>query len=159
MSTENEAGTRDVYETLCAMLDKLNYHYEKDEDNWKIRCTVRGEDLPMNVRIQLRPETQVVSLYSDIPIHIPAEKRADVALAVSAVNWILVDGSFDFDVIDGDLLFRMTASYRDSMIGEELLEYMLFVSLKTIDEFNDKFMLIAMDKMSLESFLDSLYKN
>ena len=46
--------------------------------------------------------------------------------------------SFDYNIRDGSITFRMTASYRESVIGEGLFNYMIDCAAATVDEFNDK---------------------
>lgn len=142
-----------AYDTLCEMLKEREWHYESDEDNFTIMCGARGEDLPMEIRVQVDPERLIVTLLSQMPFSVPEDKRVEMALAVSAVNYALVDGSFDYNFVDGTLLFRMTSSYRESLVGKDMFEYMLYVSCKTIDDYNDKFLMIIKEKMTLEDLV------
>jgi len=142
-----------AYDTLCEMLKAREWHYESDEDNFTIMCGARGEDLPMEIRVQVDPERLIVTLLSQMPFSVPEDKRVEMALAVSAVNYALVDGSFDYNFVDGTLFFRMTSSYRESLVGKDMFEYMLYVSCKTIDDYNDKFLMIIKEKMTLEDLV------
>ena len=90
----------------------------------------------------------------DENFNVPEEKRLDMALAVSIVNNRLVDGSFDYDVMRGALLFRMTTSFIESTLSETAFEYMLFCSCGTIDEYNDKFLMLCKGLMPVEKFLE-----
>ena len=78
-----------------------------------------------------------------------------MALAISQINNNLADGSLDYDMRDGSILFRLTISYIDSIIGEEALFYQLLVSFQTIDEYNDKLFLVSNGSISIEDFLSS----
>ena len=117
---------RTVYAALCAMLDERDLHYEKDEENLSITCGAQGDDLPIEM----------------------------LAVAVSQANNGLVDGCFDYDFIEGRIFFRMTSSYRDSLIGKDLFAYMLFCSFQTIDDYNDKFLMVAKNKMSFDEIVE-----
>ena len=134
------------------MLDDREISYDKHEDDFVVKCTVRGEDLPMDILIIVRPEQQIVSLISPIGFDIPEDKRIDVALAVNIANYGIIDGSFDYDIGDGDLRFRMTSSFRESILGKDLFDYMLMVSAITIDHYNDKFLMLAKGMITLEQF-------
>jgi hypothetical protein len=65
-----------------------------------------------------------------------------------------VDGCFDYDLSDGQILFRLTSSYRDSLLSEALFEYMVMVSASTIDKYNDRFFMLAKGMISLEQFIE-----
>lgn len=146
---------QNVYETICAMFDELEYKYERHDDDLVITCSVRGDDLPMDILFAVRPKRQIVQLISPMPFNVPEDKRFDIALATTVVNNRLVDGSFDFNMANGKVSFRLTASYIESILGKELFQYMLMVSASTIDAYNDKFFMISKNMMSFEQFLES----
>lgn len=155
MSTERETKlAQNVYQTICEMLDKKGVKYTKHEDDLVVSCTVRGEDIPMDIVIFVHEKQQIVRLLSPMPFDIPEDKRIDMAIAVNIANYGIIDGSFDYDLSDGDLRFRMTTSYRESILGKELFEYMFMVSALTTDEYNDKFMMLAKGLISIEQFID-----
>ena len=156
MATEREIqNAENVFKSVCSMLDSINFRYEtsmRDED-YVITCTVNGEDIPMKMLIIVRPEREIVTLLSPMPFMTPEDKRVDMALAVAVANYGIIDGSFDYDLNDGEIRFRMTASYVESLLGEELFKYMLFVSANTVDRYNDRFLAIAKGMMTLDQFI------
>lgn len=152
----NLAQAKAVFDTLCRTLEKHEWHYEKDEEKMSINCKARGDDLPMDITVTVDAVRMVVILLSPIPFTINEEKRLDVAIAVSAINSLLVDGSFDYNVMSGDMAFRMTNSFIDSTIGEDVFTYMLFCSCQTIDEYNDKFLMLAKGMVTIEQFISTI---
>lgn len=145
-----------TFAALCQALDKEGWHYQKDEEKLSIECSARGDDLPMELRVNVDVDRMFVILLSPIPFAIQDDKRLDVAIAVCAINNALVDGCFDFDVTSGRMFFRMTNSFIESKIGEEVFLYMLYCSCQTIDEYNDKLLMLAKGTISLEQFLSML---
>lgn len=146
-----------VFGTLCNVLDNLEWHYQKDEEKLTIECEVQGEDLPIDITVMIDAERMFVILISHIPFVIKEDKRLDLAIAVSVVNNDLIDGCFDYDITSGHMFFRMTNSFIESTIGEEVFKYMIFCSCKTIDEYNDKFMMLAKGVISIEQFISALH--
>lgn len=155
MADEKLERAQKVYGTLCSTLDSHEWHYKKDEEKLSIDCGAQGEDLPMEITIKVDAERQLIMLLSHLPFVISEDKRLDVAIAVSAVNNKLVDGSFDYNIADGHMFFRMTSSFIESEIGNELFTYMLMVSCHTIDEYNDKFLMLGKGMMSIEDFISN----
>ena len=153
MADEKLERAQKVYETLCATLDKHEWHYQKNEERLSIECGAQGEDLPMEITIRVDTERQLIMLLSHLPFIISEGKRLDVAIATSIANNGLVDGSFDFDITDGHMFFRMTSSFIESDIGSELFTYMLMVSCHTIDKYNDRFLMLGKGMMSIEDFM------
>ena len=154
MSDVKMARAQKVYATMCQALDARDWKYQRDDEALRIRCTAQGDDLPMEVQIIIDADRQLISLLSHLPFVIPEEKRLDVAIAVSIANNGLVDGSFDYDIGDGHMFFRMTSSFIESEIGNDLFLYMLFCSLQTIDVYNDRFLMLGKDLMTLKQFIE-----
>ena len=145
-----------TFSTICLALDKENWPYQKDEQNLRIECKAQGDDMPIELIVRVDPEGMRVTVLSHIPFVIQEDKRLEMAIAISAVNSILVDGCFDYDVTSGHIFFRMTNSFFESELGAEVFNYMLYCSCQTIDDFNDKFLMIAKGMLSLEQFLTSM---
>ncbi|MDE7394582.1 MAG: YbjN domain-containing protein [Clostridiales bacterium] len=145
---------RVVYKSLCEMLYDRQWHYEKDEEGLSIKCSAQGDDLPMEIIIEVDAERKLISLLSQMPFGIAENRRTALAVAVSQANNGMIDGSFDYDYLSGNIYFRLTSSYRESLIGKELLNYMLMCACYTIDEYNDKFLMVAKNNMSIEEILD-----
>ncbi len=143
-----------VYETICKTLQTRNWKFERHDEDMVITCGACGEDLPMDIIISVNPNAQVVSLYSPMPFKIAEEKRVDAALAVCFVNDGLVNGTFDYDITEGKIRFRIVTSFRESILGEELFNYMVLVAASTVDVYNDKFLMISKDMLSVQQFVE-----
>lgn len=154
MANETESkNALTAYRSLCAMLDEMNWHYKKHEEDLAISCTATGDDLPMDITIRVNPDRQAVTLLSPIPFTVPKERRAAAAVAVSAANYGMIDGSFDYDYVNGKIVFRMTANFRDSLLSKEVFKYMLAIGCSTVDAYNDKFLLVVKGNMSYDDII------
>lgn len=153
---QNPAQAREVFQTLCRALDSENWQYKKDEQAMRLECSARGDDLPMDITVKVDAERMLVVLFSHMPYVIPEDKRLDVAIAVSAINNDLVNGCFDYDITTGKMYFRMTNSIIESRVGAELFRYMVYCSCGTIDEYNDRFLMLGKGMLSLEQFLSAI---
>ena len=153
---KNLALAKSVYATLCRTLEKNDWRYTSNEEELKISCGAQGEDLPMELDIRVDADRMLVMLLSLVPFTIQEDKRLEVAIAVSAINNALVDGCFDYDITSGRMFFRMTNSFIESQLGEDLFSYMLFCSCQTIDEYNDKLLMVSKGMLPIEQFLKSM---
>ncbi len=153
---KNLEQAKDAFATLCRTLDKHEWSYNKDDENLSLKCGAQGDDLPMEFTIKVDADRMLVMLASHLPFVIQEDKRIDVAIAVSAVNNVLADGCFDYDIATGHLFFRMTNSFMESVLSEEVFAYLLFCSCHTIDEYNDKFLMLAKGMLSIEQFISTL---
>jgi hypothetical protein len=143
-----------VYETICHTLESRDWKFTREEEKLVIRCGARGEDLPMDLVIIVNPKAQVVSLFSPMPYRVKEDKRVETALAICEANNGLINGSFDFDLSNGAIHFRIVTAYRESILSEELFDYMIMISANTVDVYNDKFLMISNGMLSFEQFLE-----
>ena len=155
MSKEiNMQKAKEVFDTVVNMFDTRNLNYDKHEEKLLIKSGFTGEDLPIEFILVIKPDQEVVQVLSRLPLSMPEDKRIDGAIAVCAANYGIVDGCFDYDLNDGEITFRLTSSYRESTLGEELFEYMIMCAAGTIDDYNDKFFMLSKGMMTLQQFLE-----
>ncbi len=141
---------------LLSMLEnrRLKYVVEEETDaRTHIRIHFKGEDLPMTLHIILRTDKQIVSVLSAIPFRIAEEHLQTAAVAVAAANHGLIDGPYDLNYINGNIVFRLTSCFLGSVLSEQLFSYLMFVSAETIDRYNDRFLALNNGEMTLDQFL------
>lgn len=144
------------YDLLCSTLDEMNWRYERDKSRLAVETVVKGEDLPMRYFIQIDPNRQLLRLYSQLPFAVPEEKRLEMSYILNYINSKLVDGSFDFDINSGGLLFRITSSFIDSEIGSMIFTYLIQVTAVVVDEYNDKLYEYADGKITFEQLSEKI---
>ncbi len=141
----------EMYGVLCKALDERNWHYQKEEDKLTVRFSVTGDDLSMRFGIAIDADRALFRLFSWLPFEMQ-ERRTEGALACCYINNRLVDGCFAYKMEDGSVLFRMVASYRDSLIGTGLVAYLIDCACGTVDKYNDKFLMLEKGKLEPEDF-------
>ena len=139
-----------VYNTLCEMLDDRNWKYDKHPEDSVVHFVVGGDDIPMEFVVNIDAERQLVRMLSQLPFTFSEAKRIEGAIATCQATFKLADGSFDYDFKTGRNLFRMTSSFRGSLISKELLAYMVDCSCYTVDAYNDKFLMIDRGVLGIE---------
>lgn len=155
MAEENKiARAKAVYQELCDALDRRDWHYQKDEEELVVYLGVNGEDIQIDVIIAIDADRQLVRLLSPMPFKMAEDKRMEGAIATCAATYGLLDGSFDYNISDGSIYFRMTASFRESIIGDGLLQYMIDCSCATVDRYNDKFLALNKGIIGIADFIN-----
>ena len=154
---KKDKHAQSVHSTLCKLLDKRGLKYQndgKDKDgDWTVRFKGTGDDLPMEFVLFIDTDRQLIRMLSRMPFCFSEGKRIDGAIAVSHANYRMVDGDFDYNMDTGGIIFKLTSSILNSLISEELLSYMLELSISMVDEFNDKFLMIDKGQMTLQQFI------
>ena len=150
MSKVNEALL--LYKTLCQTLDNMRWRYSKEEDKFVVRTMAIGKDLTMDFFIKIDPERQLMYLKSPMPFEVPKVSRDTLGKAVLMANYTMLNGSFEYDLSDGYLVFKLVVPYMESMLSEHVCHYMIMVSCEMTDKFNDKFKALVDGKMTLDEF-------
>ena len=151
---ENMQKAQEVYATLISMLDNIGWTYDRHDDKLLIKSGVKGDDFPVEFIVLVNSRNEVVQFISSLPFKMPEDKRVDGAIAVCVANYGLVDGSFDYDISDGEIRFRLTSSYRETVLSEELLKYVIMVSAGTVDKYNDKFFMLSKGMITIQQFIE-----
>lgn len=142
-----------VYRTVCAALEARKWNFEKDEPELVVHFGVRGDDLPMKLIIKVDEDRQLIRVMSPMPFKMDESRLAEGAVAACAASYGMVEGNFDYDISDGSIVFRMTASFRESLIGVELIQYMISCTCSMVDKYNDMFLALSKGMLSLEEFM------
>lgn len=149
-------AARSHFRTACSALDSMNWKYAPNEDQLSISTGARGDDLNIDVNIHVVTDRQMVLVISPLPFRIKEEKRIDASIAINAINNRHVDGFFDFDIQSGRIFWRINALYPNSILSEEAIKYLIMVTVRTVDQWNDSLMMLSSGMLSLEDLLKKI---
>ena len=150
----NLITAKSVYQTIASALDNKEWKYQSDRDNLRFHISFSTDDLDVKIIIAVDAERDLVRLISILPFTFPEDKRVEGALAATIANHGMIHGSFDFDLGDGQMLFKLTNSYKGGPIDDETVHYLLGIAVGTIDKYDDQFLAIAKGYMSISDFID-----
>ena len=153
MSEIKMERAKKVYATLCGALDERNWKYEKVDDELLVHFTVQGDDLPIQYLIFVDVDRQLLRLLSPLPFDMSEDKRIDGAIATCHATYGLMDGSFDYDLSNGRISYRMTSAFLDNEIPASVVHYMIDFAGVIVDKYNDKFFALNKGFLTIEKFL------
>lgn len=142
-----------VFKSLCVALEENGLEYEKDEDELSVGAAI-GDDLPVKVFVTVNAETELITSLSPMPFIVPEPMREKVAIAICLINIRLLDGCFDYNFKDGKILFRVTSSYIDSIVGKEVLDYVFCLAAAMASEYNDKIFSVIQNDLTVEQIYE-----
>ena len=91
-----------------------------------------------------------------LPVTFAEDKRVDGAVAATMINYQIKNGFFDYDMADGHVFFRLPNSFQGSLLSEAAMHYLVMVSCGTIDEYNDKLLMLAKGLIDIDVLLKDL---
>ncbi len=145
---------KEVYKAMVKALRAQDWKFEEHEEDLVIVSNYQGDDIPIQFLIEVDSEREVIRFLAPMRFEVSEEKRIEMALAVTVANYGLVNGSFDYDLRDGEIRFRLTTSFTDCKVGEGFFMDMMATALFTTDKYNDKFLMISKGAMSLQQFME-----
>ncbi len=138
---------------ICQAFDEKGWRYTVEEDNYKVKLKFDGEDFPIELIFRCFDTRNLIQILSFLPFKMSEDKRTEGAIATSHANYQLADGCFDYKMADGTILFRMCATYRDSIISAELIHYLVECTYFTVEKYNEQFFMISKGMTSIEDFI------
>ncbi|MBQ4071017.1 MAG: YbjN domain-containing protein [Clostridia bacterium] len=154
MATDKEMkNALEVFATLKETLDARNWTYDAEEDELRIHLGVNGDDIPMRFIFICDAERQLLRILSFLPFEFDSEKRVLAAISTAMVNYDLVEGSFDTSIENGNILYRINTSFRDSIISVDLIDHMIDIACFTVDKYNEGFYELNSGKIGIEEFM------
>lgn len=145
-----------TYKLLCQMLDENDWKYEKNDEKMVVHFIVQGDDIPMDFIAAIDADRYLIRIMSRLPFNFGEDARVAGAIVTGQVNYKLAEGSFEYDYTDGEVRFKLTSSYRDSLISKDLFNYMIQLACWTVDKYNDQFLLVAKGLLSADEFIAKL---
>lgn len=149
-------AARIIFEALCSTLERAKVKFSRDDEKLRVDYTYKGDDLLMPFVFVVDPDREFVRLISPLAPRVKEEKRLDVAVALSLLNYRLAFGCFDLDMNDGELRFRMVNSFRDTRLSEEVFSMMVQTGYAIVEKYNDKLYALAAGILSLEQFVTAI---
>ena len=143
-----------LYEKIDEMLPDVGIrNYGKNDEELKFRYIINGDDIPMTFILSIIPSAGIITLISPFSFNIKDKNIINTAIAVAAVNNNILNGSFDLDMSNGSLYFRLSTCFSDDLIDREILSYLVGVASSTVDRYNDRLLALDRNVISLEDFL------
>lgn len=144
-----------IFRRVCKYLDDNNFKYDTDEKDLLIHFGMRGEDIPVKIIIRVDDKRSLLKVVSPMPFDIAEDKRVEAAIAINAINNQLANGNFDMDIGDGTVLFRVAVPFEGGM-PDESIHYLIGVACVTVDEYNDKLLMLNKGMWTLEEFIGKI---
>ncbi len=160
MSEDKELRAREIYNDLIDMLVEDNWKFDRFDDDMVIKSGLkRDDDLPIDFLIFVLPDRELIQFISVLPFKAKEDMRIELSLAVNAANYGFTNGSFDYDMRDGEIRFRMSQSYMGCQIGREFFEFMIYYSLAVVTRYSSKFFALNKGYMNLNDFISDENSN
>jgi hypothetical protein len=136
------AVTRNLMGVVCAMLDSFGYNY-LELDDATIHLAVGNPRGTYQIYFTATDATDFVRIICQFGSRIPVDRRSSVAEALNRINWKTGIGSFEMDMSDGELRYRIGMDVEAGLFSEKMADNMLGFSLHMMEKYHEPLMRIA----------------
>lgn len=142
-----------VFNQIDAYLKSKDWKYDKDTDKLHFNYSVNTDDFPMSFTLIVDANKEMIRSLSFMPFDFAEDKRVEGAVAVCVANYGMVNGCFSYDISDGTIFHKLSVSYIDIEVTDELIEYIMGLGMSMVDQYNDRFFALNKGFISLADFI------
>ncbi|MDE6373219.1 MAG: hypothetical protein K2L72_01840 [Clostridia bacterium] len=128
-----------AYRTLLLAFEKNGWACTRYDDNLAVKLGVKGNSADLVFSIVIDADRQLVRLISRLPVTFTGSKIMIGAIAVGVANHSLSDGSFDLNVLKGEVYFKITTSFYSCEVTPSSIKYLINCATYSINKFSDEF--------------------
>lgn len=125
-------GPMGAFERLKLFLDQEDWTYAVADDFPMVSAGFAGRHGEWRVLLSATDDG-LVSIDSVLGQRVPAERRMEMTLLLTLVNYGLRMGGFQFDFNDGEIRFHTSADVEDSTLSRAMIRNLLHTNLATTD--------------------------
>ncbi len=156
-ATVKEIPAREDSLDRLTALDGEELKYGRNDEDMSVQLSFNSDDFDIILVFKVFPERDLITLFSPLTFTAPEDGRQDIAMAMTVLNDVTYDGMWTINISNGDMEFRMTNSYCDSIVGKNCYKDMMSMAITANHKFAAKFFMIGKSAMSFEQFMDELF--
>jgi hypothetical protein len=96
-------NTEELFEAVKASLEKREMEFLSDAEKGTFQFVINGDSGHWPIRLVCESEPLCLQVYCRLPLKVPAEQKAEMALALHQVNMGIRFGSYYFNVENGSV--------------------------------------------------------
>lgn len=144
--------TKEIINIIADALAEKNMLCDKHEDMLIIRSWSLSKD-PIEFCMLINETLKSVTFFSIYDFKIPEERRIEGAAAVCKICF-RARGSFDYDLNDGSVQYRLATWYKYAPLTVEHVKYMIDIGLASVILHEDKLHSFAKGQTTLKELLE-----
>jgi hypothetical protein len=124
-----------IYDAITTLFREDGWTNTAGERQPWARVFVKGTNGEYECVAKAREEQEQVLFYAYFPLHIPEEKRRDVAEFVARANYGLILGNLELDMRDREVRFKTSLDVEGMPVAGKPLKNLIYSNLLTMDRY------------------------
>lgn len=125
-----------MYEAVVQHLKEEGLHFQQFDERHRVSFGMQGRNCNFNVTIQVREETTQMMIHSQLPVNCPEERRLAMCEFITRVNYGLVLGNWEMDMVDGEVRYKTSIDSNGQELTRDLIQPLLRANLSMANRFS-----------------------
>ena len=127
-----------IADAITKFLKEDNWHYQFDEKDGTVKMGLRleGELDHVDICIHVYDDSFTVSAVSPIKVKKNPQKRREMAEFICRANYGLMCGGFQYDIRDGEVLYKVGILCQGITPTQEMVEHSLYIPALMLDKYS-----------------------
>jgi len=123
-----------MFDHILAYFEKESWLYSLPEEGDSIAIFgISTKNAKYKCILKVEEDANRLIFFSILPLHIHSSQRSELAEILTRINYNLFYGSFEMDFTDGEIRYKTSFIYEDSIITEKVLDHIIKGNITTAD--------------------------
>lgn len=106
---------------------------QANEHIHSLRLPIQGKTAEWVCLIRVFEQTERILVYSILPSAVPDERRPEIALMLTQINYGVILGNFEFDLQDGEIRYKTSIDVEGIELNNTVLRNLLYGNFFSMD--------------------------
>lgn len=145
--------SKEIFDGFCEYLKSNDCRFNKDDENLVAFFIIKSDNIEIKFIAKAEVNRETLRIMAMLPVNFGSGKRIDGAMVTTIATSGMANGSFDYDISSGNVMFKIAESYMGSKISPTVYDYMVDCAMMTIAEYYGKFLAVSEGKMTVPEFM------
>ena len=147
--------SKEIFDGFCEYLKSNDCRFNKDDENLVVFFIIKSDNIEIKFIAKAEVNRETLRIMAMLPVNFGSGKRIDGAMVTTIATSGMANGSFDYDISSGNVMFKISQSFVGSKISPAVYDYMVDCAMMTIAEYFGKFLAVSEGKMTVPQFMKS----
>jgi hypothetical protein len=150
-----ETPKKSLFDRVAGYLDAEDWTYRAHQENncFTMNCRIKDAGVQVFLDVYEAEDWCRVLAYSTYPVYVPELKRAQVADALTRINYSIIYGNMEMDLKDGEVRVR-TIVEGETQMSDAMIERVLNSNLSSADRYFAPLMAVVFGNATPDTVLD-----
>jgi hypothetical protein len=150
-----ETPKKSLFDRVAGYLDAQDWQYKANQENgyFTMNCRIKDAGVRVFLDVDEAEDWCRVLAYSTYPIYVPELRRAQVADALTRINYSIIYGNLEMDLKDGEVRVR-TVVEGENQLSDAMIDRVLNSNLSSANRYFATLMAVAFGNAAPDTVLD-----